>query len=177
MPLQTSSLRTRIRTLFTSKGFLSGMSPHMCLQFPRLRRENYNLLLPLARFGQLAKCVQCYIGQICPSIHWTDLAIDKWHNMSTHRKDLILLFLLPSSFSPPPPPLPSLSLTCYMLQWLVYSITLHTLYYTWLPLCWVRFEPMTLGCGAAALTNRPQSRSHSHTIKWFYLCQIGSICY
>ena len=72
-------------------------------------RENYNLLLPLARFGQLAKCVQCYIGQICPSIHWTDLAIDKWHNMSTHRKDLILLYLLPSSFSPPPPPPPSLS--------------------------------------------------------------------
>ena len=146
--------------------------------------ENYNLLLPLARFGQLAKCVQCYIGQICPSIHWTDLAIDKWHNMSTHRKDLILLFLLPSSFPPPSlllhlhlsHPL-YLSLTCYMLQWLVYSITLHTLHFTWLPLSWVRFEPMTLGCEAAALTNRPQRRSHSYTIKLFYLCQISSICY
>ena len=76
-----------------------------------LEGENYNLLLPLARFGQLAKCVQCYIGQICPSIHWTDLVIHKWHNMSTHRKDLILLFLLPSSFSPPPSLSPLLSLS------------------------------------------------------------------
>ena len=64
-----------------------------------------------------------------------------------------------------------------MLQWLVYSITLHTLHYTWLPLSWVRFEPMTLGCEAAALTNRPQRRSHSHIINLFYLCQLGSICY
>ena len=64
-----------------------------------------------------------------------------------------------------------------MLQWLVYSITLHTLHYTWLPLSWVRFEPMTLGCEAEALTNRPQRRSHSHIINLFYLCQSGSICY
>ena len=99
------------------------------------------------------------------------------------KKSFSLPFLLSLSLIPSLslflslPVSPPLSLTCYMLLWLVYSITLHTLHYTWLPLCWVRFEPMTLGCEAAALTNRPQRRSHSHTIKWFYLCQIGSICY
>ena len=138
--------------------------------------ENYNSLLPLARFGQLAKWVQCYIGQICPSIHWTDLAIDKWHNMSTHRKDLILLYLLPSSFSPPPPPPPSLSPLLSLSDLLHATVISLQYYFTYITfylitLSWVRFEPMTFGCESAALTNRPQRRSHSHIINLFYLCQ------
>ena len=101
-------------------------------------RENYNLLLPLARFGQLAKCVQCYIGQICPSIHWTDLAIDKWHNMSTHRKDLILLFLLPSSFSPPPPP--SLSPPLSLSDLLHATVISLQYYFTYITFYLITFE-------------------------------------
>ena len=102
--------------------------------------ENYNSLLPLARFGQLAKCVQCYIGQICPSIHWTDLAIDKWHNMSTHRKDLILLFLLPSSFSPPPPPPPSLSPPLSLSDLLHATVISLQYYFTYITLYLITFE-------------------------------------
>ena len=106
----------------------------------KIRRENYNLLLPLARFGQLAKCVQCYIGQICPSIHWTDLAIDKWHNMSTHRKDLILLYLLPSSFSPPPPPPPSLSPPLSLSDLLHATVISLQYYFTYITLYLITFE-------------------------------------
>ena len=102
--------------------------------------ENYNLLLPLARFGQLAKCVQCYIGQICPSIHWTDLAIDKWHNMSTHRKDLILLYLLPSSFSPPPPPPPSLSPPLSLSDLLHATVISLQYYFTYITFYLITFE-------------------------------------
>ena len=103
-------------------------------------RENYNLLLPLAGFGQLAKCVQCYIGQICPSIHWTDLAIDKWHNMSTHRKDLILLFNHPSSFSPPPPPLPSLSPPLSLSDLLHATVISLQYYFTYITFYLITFE-------------------------------------
>ena len=100
--------------------------------------ENYNLLLPLARFGQLAKWVQCYIGQICPSIHWTDLAIDKWHNMSTHRKDLILLYLLPSSFSHPPPP--SLSPLLSLSDLLHATVISLQYYFTYITFYLITFE-------------------------------------
>ena len=122
------------------------VTPFRCMKsFVGVRRllsnksgENYNLLLPLARFGQLAKCVQCYIGQICPSIHWTDLAIDKWHNMSTHRKDLILLYLLPSSFSPPPPP--SLSPLLSLSDLLHATVISLQYYFTYITFYLITFE-------------------------------------
>ena len=95
------------------------------------------------------------------------------------------LIHLPSLSLPPPPPLftpPSPTPTDLLLATVIswqYYITHYIDYIVlfWLPLSLVRFEPMTLGCEEAALTNGPLRRSHSHTINLFYLCQLVSICY
>ena len=94
------------------------------------------------------------------------------------------MFLLPisSSLSLPLSPPISLYHSHSISIFYLWRIALVSLQYWlvntyWLPLCWVRFEPMTLGCEAAALTTRPLRHSHSHTLKLSYLCQSVSICY
>ena len=137
--------------------------------FIKKYREKYNKLFRLVRVYQWYMCTN---GMCVPMVcvyQWYMYTNGTWVPMKKSFSLPFLLSLSPPSLSVSHPLY--LSLTCYMLQWLVYSITLHTLYYTWLPLSWVRFEPMTLGCKAAALTNRPQRRSHSHIINLFYLCQ------
>ena len=137
--------------------------------------RNLGKLYFIASLGELWP-----IGQICPMLYWTDLSngvLDRsvhWLMAQyVHTKLITQKFCFSSYFSlPPSPSLPlsyssSLSppsIRLWQITDYIHYLTmlLYLIDYFCLPLCWVRFEPMTLECEGTTLVTRPPRLSH-HT--------------